>query len=53
MINAAITPGIQHSSVSKVTITMDPHPLSSTASGGNIMASIALSNDIIIVCLII
>jgi len=37
IINAAITPGTQPIKVSRVTITIDPHPLSITASGGKIM----------------
>ena len=38
-----MTPGTQAHNVSKNVITIDPHPLSNTANGGNIMASIALS----------
>ena len=35
MINAAITPGTHPIKVNMKVITMDPHPLSSTASGGH------------------
>jgi len=35
MIKAAITPGIQPHTVKINTITMEPHPLSITAKGGN------------------
>jgi hypothetical protein len=38
-----MTPGTQAHNVSRKVITIDPHPLSITAKGGNIMASIALS----------
>jgi len=38
-----MTPGIQQQRLSRVVITMDPHPLSSTAKGGNIMASNTLN----------
>lgn len=37
MINAAITPGTQPHIVKMVTITIEPQPLSSTASGGKII----------------
>lgn len=40
IINAAITPGIQPSSVNKNTIMIDPQPLPITASGGKMMAKI-------------
>lgn len=42
MINAAITPGIQPKQVNIKTIKIEPHPLSSTASGGKIIESITL-----------
>ncbi|KQC34651.1 hypothetical protein AAU57_13225 [Nonlabens sp. YIK11] len=51
IISAAITPGTQPSSVSIKTITMDPQPLSSTASGGNMMARMTLQMDIRQKCL--
>lgn len=37
-----MTPGIQPRTVKINTITMEPHPLSITESGGNIIASITL-----------
>lgn len=37
MINAAITPGTQPIRVNIVTMTIDPQPLSMTASGGKII----------------
>ena len=49
MINAAITPGIQPARVSKKTISIEPHPLSITDKGGNKIASITLSSDILLV----
>ncbi len=49
MINAAITPGIQPARVSKNTIKIEPHPLSITDKGGNKIASITLSSDILLV----
>lgn len=53
MTKAANRPGIQHIKVSKVTINIDPHPLSNTAKGGNKIANIALSNDMIMCCLLL
>ena len=41
-------PGTQAQSVNKNTIKIEPQPLSMTAKGGNIIAKIALSNDIIV-----
>ena len=37
--SAAMTPGTQPQRVSRNTINTDPHPLSITASGGNIIAN--------------
>ena len=42
IIRAAITPGTQPASVSRKTITIEPHPLSITANGGNMIANITL-----------
>jgi hypothetical protein len=39
MMMAAITPGTQPKQVNIETMTIDPHPLFRTASGGNIIAS--------------
>ena len=47
IISAAITPGIHPNPVNMNTIRNDPHPWSTTASGGNIIAKIALNNDIL------
>ena len=46
IIKAAITPGIHPISVRMNTIRMEPQPLSITASGGKIMDSSTLNNDI-------
>lgn len=46
MIKAAITPGNQQIRVKINTINKDPHPLSITDNGGNIIHNIALSKDI-------
>jgi len=46
MINAAITPGTQPASVSRKTSKNDPQPLSAMASGGKMMHSTTLQNDI-------
>lgn len=48
MTRAPITPGIQPKHVSKVTRTIDPHPLSKTASGGKMIANITRNKDIVI-----
>ncbi len=42
MTNAAITPGTQPQMVSISTMMIDPHPLSITASGGNIIDKMTL-----------
>jgi hypothetical protein len=42
MTKAAITPGTQPQSHNKKTITIDPQPLSITASGGQMIESITL-----------
>ena len=42
MIRAAITPGIQPQMVNIKTMTTDPHPLSNTAKGGNMIDKITL-----------
>lgn len=47
IINAAITPGTQPAIVRRSTITIEPQPLSKTAKGGRIIASITLHRDII------
>ena len=41
-------PGAQAQSVNKNTIKIEPQPLSMTAKGGNKIAKITLSNDMII-----
>ena len=41
-------PGTQAQSVNKNTIKIEPQPLSMTAKGGNKIAKITLSNDMII-----
>ena len=41
-------PGTQAQSVNKNTIKIEPQPLSMTAKGGNIIANITRSNDMII-----
>lgn len=41
-------PGTQAQSVNKNTIKIEPQPLSMTAKGGNIIAKITLSKDIIV-----
>lgn len=46
MMSAAITPGIQPRQVRIKTIRKEPQPLSTTASGGNMMARITLRRDI-------
>ena len=46
MTKAAITPGTQPANVSKNTISTEPHPLSSTDNGGNIIAKSTLKKDI-------
>jgi hypothetical protein len=48
IIKAAITPGIHPKQVKIKTITRDPHPLSITAKGGNIMQSITLKQPILL-----
>jgi hypothetical protein len=45
--NAAIIPGIHPHIVSKVTIKIDPQPLSSTERGGSIIHNIALAQPIV------
>lgn len=47
MTNAPITPGTHPASVSKVTISIEPHPLSMTAKGGKMIDNITLQTDII------
>ncbi|GAB1404186.1 hypothetical protein MASR1M74_13650 [Lentimicrobium sp.] len=47
IIKAAITPGTHPASVSRKTINTDPQPLSITAKGGKIMASITRKIDIV------
>jgi len=47
MIKAAITPGTHPNRVSINTITIDPHPLSITESGGKMIAKITLQMLII------
>ena len=49
--SAAIIPGIHPNNVSTQTIRKEPQPLSTTESGGNNMASIALRSDILTVFL--
>ena len=46
IIRAASTPGTQPKHVNIDTITIDPHPLSRTASGGNIIANNTLKHPI-------
>jgi len=46
MIRAAITPGIQPRHVKIKTITTDPQPLSTTASGGKMMHNKTLKQPI-------
>lgn len=46
IIKAAITPGTQPSKVRIKTITIEPQPLSRTASGGKIIASRTLQMEI-------
>ena len=43
-----MTPGTHPQQVSRVTITIDPHPRSITANGGQKMANSTLINDIYI-----
>lgn len=45
IISAAMTRGIHPQSVSMNTIRNEPHPLSTTARGGNSIAIIALKSD--------
>lgn len=45
---AANMPGIQPSKVRNVVISIDPQPLSITATGGSKMATIALMTDMIL-----
>ena len=47
MINAPITPGIQPQSVNRNTIATLPHPRSTTANGGKIIANSTCKQDII------
>ena len=49
MTKALITPGTHPQIVKSIVINIDPNPLSSTASGGRIIASITRINDIILV----
>lgn len=46
IINAARTPGTQPAIVRIVTMTIEPHPWSITANGGNIIERITLKHDI-------
>jgi len=48
MIKAAITPGTQPMIVRMSTIKIEPQPLSKTAKGGRIIASITLQSDMMI-----
>ena len=50
MINAPMMPGTQPRMVSTVTITMDPQPLSRTASGGKRMQSTTRQQLIVLSC---
>ena len=50
MTNAAITPGTQPIQVSISTMSTEPQPLSITDKGGNIMASMTLSSDMLFFC---
>ena len=45
--SAPIVPGIHPATVRIATMTIDPHPLSSTASGGNISDKMTLNSDIV------
>jgi len=45
--SAAMTPGIQPQSVRIRVMIKEPHPLSTTASGGKIMQSMTRQTDII------
>lgn len=47
--SAAITPGTQAQSVSRVTMVIEPQPLSSTARGGKIIQSNTLRQDMVII----
>lgn len=47
MMSAAMTPGTQPQRVSKNTINTDPHPRSTTASGGKIIANKTCRQDIV------
>lgn len=49
IISAAITPGTQAQSVSRVTMVIEPQPLSSTARGGKIIQSNTLRQDMVII----
>ncbi len=49
MIKAAMTPGTHPAQVSNPVIIIDPHPLSMTASGGNMIDRKTLSRLIIMV----
>lgn len=46
MMRAPITPGTQAHKVRRKTISIDPHPLSITASGGKMMHNITRQIDI-------
>jgi hypothetical protein len=46
IIKAAKVPGIHPAAVNKVTITIEPHPWSITANGGNNKQSKTLKQDI-------
>ena len=48
IIRAAITPGTHPAKVSKKTITIEPHPLSTTAKGGQMMDNKTRKQPIII-----
>ena len=50
IINAAITPGTQPHSVNINVIKKEPHPLSTTANGGKMIAIITLSMLMMISC---
>ena len=50
MTNAAITPGTQPIQVSISTMSTEQQPLSITDKGGNIMASMTLSSDMLFFC---
>jgi hypothetical protein len=49
IINAPITPGIHAQRVRINTINTEPHPLSITASGGNMMQRITRQSDIALI----